>query len=505
MSSTSHRTFTFGEYTLDAARGALLHGEREVKLRPKSFEVLRLMLERHGRLISKEELLHEIWGRSVVTDGALTQCLIDVRRALGDDSQSIIRTVPRRGYIFQAPVVIADVDAINAPRASPDSRFRRFGWRSAAAAVVAVFGCVGAGAFWLFGSAESAQRRGSADLSDAEESYQQGVFFYDRRAEGDLARAHRYLDEALRRDPTHARAWSALAGVYGAQLVEADAPCELTVRKRSDAIARALALDPTLAEAHVRAAQHYWKIGDIERSDIHHRQAVALAPDSPLVLVHSSTVAAGRGSLNKAIDLTYRAIAADPIAATLRGHLIHLLMLTGRYDEALAQARKQAELSPELDENADPLVAQIYILQRRFDGALAIVQRLPEGPDRQQGLAMIYREIGRDAAAAAQIDALAGGADIGSAVRLGEIYAYRGESDESVRWLRTALALIESGAELGQQREWIVRLQHSPFLRTLQADVRWRTLIGEWRSRVMSHAVRNGPCGSATTLASAHG
>ena len=50
-----------------------------------------------------------VWGgHVVVTDGALTQCLIYVRRAIGDESQQIIKTVPRRGYLFDVPVAVSD-------------------------------------------------------------------------------------------------------------------------------------------------------------------------------------------------------------------------------------------------------------------------------------------------------------------------------------------------------------------------------------------------------------
>jgi adenylate cyclase len=99
------RSYSFGEYTLDLKRGALLRTGAEVKLRPKSFEVLRLLIERHGQLVTKEELLNAVWRHAVVTDGAVGQCLVDLRRVIGDESQQFIRTVPRRGYIFDSPVV----------------------------------------------------------------------------------------------------------------------------------------------------------------------------------------------------------------------------------------------------------------------------------------------------------------------------------------------------------------------------------------------------------------
>jgi TolB-like protein/DNA-binding winged helix-turn-helix (wHTH) protein len=105
--STS-RSYTFGEYRLDLARGALLKSGADVKLRPKSFEVLRLLIERHGQLVTKDELLDAVWGHTVVTEDSIFQCLIDVRRAIGDESQQMIKTVPRRGYIFDVPVSVSD-------------------------------------------------------------------------------------------------------------------------------------------------------------------------------------------------------------------------------------------------------------------------------------------------------------------------------------------------------------------------------------------------------------
>jgi len=95
------RQYCFGEFKLDLERGALLRGAEEVPLRRKSFEVLTYLVERHGRLVGKEELIAAVWPDSATTDNSLAQCLLDVRRALVDDSQTLIRTVARRGYIFK--------------------------------------------------------------------------------------------------------------------------------------------------------------------------------------------------------------------------------------------------------------------------------------------------------------------------------------------------------------------------------------------------------------------
>jgi TolB-like protein/DNA-binding winged helix-turn-helix (wHTH) protein/tetratricopeptide (TPR) repeat protein len=96
--------YTFGAFTLDLGRGALLRGDEEIRLRPQSFEVLRILVMRRGQLVTRDELQTAVWGHKVVTDDSLAHCLIDVRKALGDVDRKIIRTVPRRGYIFDEPV-----------------------------------------------------------------------------------------------------------------------------------------------------------------------------------------------------------------------------------------------------------------------------------------------------------------------------------------------------------------------------------------------------------------
>ncbi|HLJ45840.1 MAG TPA: winged helix-turn-helix domain-containing protein [Bryobacteraceae bacterium] len=96
--------YSFGDFTLDLDRGTLARGDEEVLLRPKSFEVLTYFVQHHGRLVTKAALIEAVWPDTAVGDNSLSQCLFDIRRALGDDSQQLIRTVPRRGYLFTASV-----------------------------------------------------------------------------------------------------------------------------------------------------------------------------------------------------------------------------------------------------------------------------------------------------------------------------------------------------------------------------------------------------------------
>jgi adenylate cyclase len=96
--------FQFEGYTLDLARGSLRTGDRDVELRPKSFEVLSYLVENAGRLVTKEELIEAIWPDVIASDQVLAHCVSEARQAIGDGGQTIIKTVPRRGYRFVAAV-----------------------------------------------------------------------------------------------------------------------------------------------------------------------------------------------------------------------------------------------------------------------------------------------------------------------------------------------------------------------------------------------------------------
>ncbi|HEY1676777.1 MAG TPA: tetratricopeptide repeat protein [Candidatus Sulfotelmatobacter sp.] len=112
--------YKFADFELDLARGSLLRANREVKLRPKVFDALRFFVENQGRLVAKDELIHALWPDAFVTDDSLVQCMVELRRALDDRGQEILKTVPRRGYVFEAPVAInASGTAIPEPAAMP--------------------------------------------------------------------------------------------------------------------------------------------------------------------------------------------------------------------------------------------------------------------------------------------------------------------------------------------------------------------------------------------------
>ena len=112
--------YRFNNCDLDLERGCLRVAGREVDLRPKSFDVLKYLLQNQGRLVRKQEILEAVWPHVAVTDESLARCISEIRCALGDDRHKLIKTVPRRGYLFAA---IAEIhDYAKAPAAAPPNR-----------------------------------------------------------------------------------------------------------------------------------------------------------------------------------------------------------------------------------------------------------------------------------------------------------------------------------------------------------------------------------------------
>src|SRR5437867_6809509 len=97
-------------------------GGQRLQLMPRAFAVLRHLVDHAGRLITKEELLTRVWRDAIVSEAALTTCIRDLRKALGDspDAPRYIETVHRRGFRFIGPIAGATTPHI--ARASTDAR-----------------------------------------------------------------------------------------------------------------------------------------------------------------------------------------------------------------------------------------------------------------------------------------------------------------------------------------------------------------------------------------------
>lgn len=110
MESTAKNVtiYEFGGFQLVAGEELLLRNGERISINNKSFHVLKTLVERHGHLVTKSELLDTVWNDAFVEEGSLTKAIWTIRHALDDTSKDrFVQTVPKLGYRFVYPVSIA--------------------------------------------------------------------------------------------------------------------------------------------------------------------------------------------------------------------------------------------------------------------------------------------------------------------------------------------------------------------------------------------------------------
>ena len=106
MTTDPRIVYEFGPFRMDPDTQVLLRGNDPIPVTPKAFETLLVLVRRSRDVVSKEELLKEVWPDSFVEESNLSQNIFLLRKALGDtaENRQYIVTLPGRGYRFAAPV-----------------------------------------------------------------------------------------------------------------------------------------------------------------------------------------------------------------------------------------------------------------------------------------------------------------------------------------------------------------------------------------------------------------
>jgi len=168
METLSTKNFRFAEFELDAVKRLLLRNGEPVSLNPKAFEVLLVMVESRGDVLTKDDLLDKVWPDQIVEEGNLKVHISALRKVLGqsgNDNRFIV-TVPGRGYTFVADledepegeiiveshsysnIVIEEAEETSQPRLLAGTTRQHTLWRMAVAAVLVV--TIVAAGYWLF-------------------------------------------------------------------------------------------------------------------------------------------------------------------------------------------------------------------------------------------------------------------------------------------------------------------------------------------------------------------
>src|SRR5262245_6753811 len=158
------RPLAIGEWSVDPATNELRRGAERVRIEPKAMEVLVHLAGQAGEVVSRDALFAAVWPGVVVGDEALSQTIIKLRRALGDNARAptYIETIAKRGYRLIAPVGSAQ----DVPAALPHKP-RRTTSLLLGAGVLAVF--VAVGVYFVHSIPESADAD-SQGIDDARAS-----------------------------------------------------------------------------------------------------------------------------------------------------------------------------------------------------------------------------------------------------------------------------------------------------------------------------------------------
>src|SRR4030095_12592746 len=108
--ATVQRVYEFGDFKIDADHRMLYHQGSEIPLVPKAVEPLLALIERRGKIVSKDELLQAVWPDTVVEESNLFVYLSVLRKTLGtlQDGRPYVETLRRRGYRFNGEVNLVD-------------------------------------------------------------------------------------------------------------------------------------------------------------------------------------------------------------------------------------------------------------------------------------------------------------------------------------------------------------------------------------------------------------
>lgn len=352
MASEIKKFYKFGDFNFDIQNLHLEHAGEAVRLPPKSLKTLLILLEKRGETVTRESLLENIWAESFVEDANLTVVVSTLRKTLSiyESEGKFIETVPCRGYRFAAdaeekieivkqPIVIERhaVEQVTIENATmtggkfPAALYLLF-------AFLGLILATGAFAVWQ-GGGGGGEKVSVVNLSGnpaASEAFLKGDAMLQKRQ---VCESIPYFREAVSKDENFARAYSSLAAGL--------AMCEFT-NETDEAIAKALALDTNLAEAHatdgfIKMFRHW----DWENAEIALRRAVALDPNSVKAHHWLGVLLSIRGRLREAEGELRLAIEIEPNSPLYHADLCQIHYFEIDANRAITECQKAEELDPD--------------------------------------------------------------------------------------------------------------------------------------------------------------
>jgi TolB-like protein/DNA-binding winged helix-turn-helix (wHTH) protein len=303
---------------------------------------------------------------------------------------------------------------------------------------------------------------------EAFDAYIQGHYYFERDTNKDTEMAAKYFERATQLDPSYALAWVGFSRARKWQGVTGLIPREEGNRVAREAVERALALNPNLAEAHTQMGRIKQQVDfDWTGADASYRRAVALDPGNPEVVRTAAESAAILGRLDEALQLSRRAVDLDPLNAHSWAGLGEIEFREGKLDEAEADLKKAHELRPD-DFLSSIFLSEIYVMQGRPQDALPEIERVGYPGARMFLYAIAYHALGREKESDAALRELIAKHQAIDPYLIAEIYAFRNQSDEAFEWLDRAYAKHNDG---------LIFANVEPLLKSLHNDPRFAALL----------------------------
>jgi DNA-binding winged helix-turn-helix (wHTH) protein/Flp pilus assembly protein TadD len=430
------RVVRFGVFQVDLQGRDLYKNGLRLKLQQKPFQLLEVLLDRPGELVTRKELSDRLWpGLYLNFERSLNTAVNSLRQTLGDSPNNprFIETRQGLGYRFIAPVEHVSVDAHPAART-----------------------------------------KATREIPEARQDYLKGRHFYNKMTEDALQRSIAYFESALGLDARYAPALAGLADAYILLAYFHALPADKALTQARERATAALSIDENLAEAHAALGStirfQHWDWPEAEARFV---KAIDLDAESASSHRCYADHLCAKGMAAEAVKTMRRALELEPLSLRINASMAWILYMTRDFEGALAQSWKALALEKDCAA-AQHTLGLAYEQLGEYEEAVTELQNAHScsggHPIALGALGHVYARSGRQAEARRILGELRAISQQRSVSRywISLIHAALGETDA---------ALEDLNRGIKERDVWMVWLGVEPRFDSLRGDERFRRSI----------------------------
>jgi DNA-binding winged helix-turn-helix (wHTH) protein/Tfp pilus assembly protein PilF len=390
--------YEFGQFALEVAERRLLQAGQAVPLTPKAYDLLVVLVRNAGRLVTKRDLLEQVWPESFVEEGILAVHVSSLRKILGrdDGSRRHIETVSGSGYRFIGAVALRKEGTRKPTR--PERAYELFGIGRSHLLAASMF-----------------------EVPKAVEAFR----------------------GAIELDPSYAEAYAGLAVACCAQAMTRMVPFAKAYSDAKAAALQALAIDPVCADANVALGEvlflSEWNWAGAERSL---RRALQTNPNHTEAYLLLGQLMESLGNLDEGLAMKQKALERNSESPLVRLQISVSYWHQRNFDKAVEWANKTLDVAPN-HPHAREHLAGVYWKREEFDRQMAETMKQGEihGAPREQLdlLQRIYAAEGRAGLVKLQLEQISRQPQTFPAIQSAILYAEARDLDKAFYHLERAI------------------------------------------------------------------